>query len=95
MLINLELKIYKAENYMFRKKTKKYKGSENFMEKELKVNGMSCEHCVKRVKTAVEGIDGVSSVSVSLNSGAVKYSAEKDVAKEVIEKIKEAGYEAE
>ena len=65
------------------------------MEKELKVKGMSCEHCVKRVKTAVEGIDGVSSVSVDLNSGAVKYSAAQDVAKEVIEKIKEAGYEAE
>ena len=65
------------------------------MEKELKVKGMSCEHCVKRVKTAVESIDGVSSVSVDLNSGAVKYSAEKDVIKEVIEKIKEAGYEAE
>ena len=96
VLLNaLRLKFFKAENYKFRKKTKKYKGSENFMEKELKVNGMSCEHCVKRVKTAVEGIDGVSSVSVDLNSGAVKYSAEKDVAKEVIEKIKEAGYEAE
>ena len=65
------------------------------MEKELKVKGMSCEHCVKRVKAAVEGVDGVSSVSVDLNAGAVKYSAEKDVTKEVIEKIKEAGYEAE
>ena len=96
VLLNaLRLKFFTAENYKFRKKTKKYKGSENFMEKELKVKGMSCEHCVKRVKTAVEGIDGVSSVSVDLNSGAVKYSAEKDVIKEVIEKIKEAGYEAE
>ena len=96
VLLNaLRLKFFKAENYKFRKKTKKYKGSENFMEKELKVKGMSCEHCVKRVKAAVEGLDGVSSVSVDLNAGAVKYSAEKDVAKEVIEKIKEAGYEAE
>ena len=65
------------------------------MEKELKVNGMSCEHCVKRVKAAAESVDGVSSVSVNLDSGTVKYSAEKDVTKEVIEKIKEAGYEAE
>ena len=67
----------------------------NLSEKELKVKGMSCEHCVKRVKSAVEGVEGVSSVSVDLNSGAVKYNAEKDVTKEVIEKIKEAGYEAE
>lgn len=96
VLLNaLRLKFFTPEKYTFRKKIKKNKGSENFMEKELKVSGMSCEHCVKRVKTAVESVEGVNSASVDLNSGTVKFSAEKDVAKEVIEKIKEAGYEAE
>ena len=96
VLLNaLRLKFFTPEKYTFRKKIKKNKGSENLMEKELKVSGMSCEHCVKRVKTAVESVEGVNSASVDLNSGTVKFSAEKDVAKEVIDKIKEAGYEAE
>ena len=96
VLLNaLRLKFFKPEKYTFRKKIKKYKGSENFMEKELKVKGMSCEHCVKRVKTAAESVEGVDSVSVDLKSETVKFSAAKDVTKEVIEKIKEAGYEAE
>ena len=32
----------------------------------LTVNGMSCEHCVHAVKTAVGGLAGVDTVDVSL-----------------------------
>jgi copper chaperone len=33
---------------------------------DLNVEGMSCQHCVHAVKTAVEGVAGVEKVEVSL-----------------------------
>jgi copper chaperone CopZ len=33
----------------------------------LKIEGMSCEHCVKAVKTALEAVAGVCSAVVNLN----------------------------
>lgn len=36
------------------------------MKTELKVQGMSCGHCVAGVKGALEGVAGVASASVSL-----------------------------
>ena len=45
------------------------------MEKKiLKVQGMSCEHCVKAVNNALSGINGVADVSVSLKEGTVSFS---------------------
>lgn len=35
----------------------------------LKIEGMMCEGCVKTVKTALEGINGVTSVDVNLKKG--------------------------
>ena len=36
---------------------------------EIKVKGMSCEHCVAAVTKAVAGLPGVSNVEVDLASG--------------------------
>lgn len=33
---------------------------------ELKIGGMHCDNCVSRVKDALEAVDGVTSVEVSL-----------------------------
>ncbi|MDR2397386.1 MAG: heavy-metal-associated domain-containing protein [Spirochaetaceae bacterium] len=60
----------------------------------LKIEGMSCEHCVKHVKTALEGIAGVGSAQVSLkeNSALVEHGPE--VTQEALTAaIIEAGYE--
>ena len=37
----------------------------------LKVNGMSCGHCVKAVEGSVGELEGVNSVKVDLASGTV------------------------
>ncbi len=37
----------------------------------LSVQGMSCEHCVRAVKTSVGKLAGVSAVEVSLEKGSV------------------------
>ena len=38
------------------------------MKKTLKIEGMSCEHCVKAVNGALSAIEGVNAVKVDLDS---------------------------
>lgn len=35
----------------------------------LKISGMSCQMCVKHVTHALQGVDGVTDVAVSLDAG--------------------------
>jgi copper ion binding protein len=46
------------------------------MKTTLKIDGMSCDHCVKHVTTALQELDGVSSAAVSLkeNSAVVDHA---------------------
>lgn len=52
----------------------------------LRVDGMSCEHCVKAIKNAVGKLSGVASVEVDLNAKTV--TVEHDPAQSPVEKIK-------
>ena len=52
----------------------------------LKVNGMSCEHCVKAVTKAVNALPGIANVSVSLSS--ITVTVEYDSALSPLDKIK-------
>ena len=36
----------------------------------VSVEGMSCEHCVRSVQEALDSLEGIASVSVSLEDGA-------------------------
>ena len=60
---------------------------------ELSVSGMHCEKCVARVKDALENVDGVTNVDVSLegNSATVEGHGIDSVA--LIEAIKAVGFE--
>jgi copper ion binding protein len=64
------------------------------MKTNLKIDGMSCEHCVKHVKDALEEVTGVISAAVSLaeNSAVVEHSdaVTPDALKAA---VVEAGYE--
>jgi copper chaperone len=53
----------------------------------LKVEGMSCNHCVNAVESNVGKLDGVSHVKVNLDQGQV--DVEFDISKVDLEKIKE------
>ncbi|RLJ69833.1 molybdopterin-guanine dinucleotide biosynthesis protein A/copper chaperone [Hydrogenivirga caldilitoris] len=62
-------------------------------ELELKVQGMTCEHCVRTVQRAISSLEGVSKVEVFLDSGRVNVYMEKEVPLEDIKKsIEEWGY---
>ncbi|MDR1575948.1 MAG: copper ion binding protein [Treponema sp.] len=64
--------------------------------KTLKVEGMSCEHCVKAVNNAVSALPGLADVSVDLKGGTVSFNY--DPAKTPLETVQaaivDAGYEA-
>jgi copper chaperone len=64
------------------------------MKKTLSIEGMSCDHCVNRVKNALSEVAGVSSVEVDLakKSAVVEGSGLDD--ESLKEAVAEAGYEA-
>ena len=66
---------------------------EQTMTKTVYVDGMMCMHCVVHVKKALEGIEGVKSVEVSLENKNAVVQSEKEIAPSVFEKaIVDAGY---
>jgi copper chaperone len=61
----------------------------------LKVDGMSCHHCVNAVTKAVEGLEGVSNVLVDLDAKTVslEYESDKVTLDSVKEVIEDEGYD--
>ena len=65
------------------------------MEKKLNVEGMSCQHCVAHVTQALEAVEGVSRVEVSLEDASAIVEFDGAVPDEaLIAAVKNAGYEA-
>lgn len=63
------------------------------MKTTLKIEGMSCEHCVRHVQEALEGIGGVSSAKVSLKKNDADIRHDEGVSLAMMEKaVEEAGY---
>jgi copper chaperone len=59
----------------------------------IKVNGMTCEHCVAAVTKALKSLPGVSEVRVDLVSGLVCYQSARPVPlEEAARVITAAGY---
>ncbi len=61
---------------------------------EIKVSGMSCQHCVRAVTESLTSVSGVERVEVDLASGLATVEGSAD-AGALIAAVKEAGYEAE
>lgn len=63
--------------------------------KTLDVGGMMCEHCVKWVTKALEGVDGVAAVTVSLAENTAVVGLSREVDDQVlIDAVVDEGYEA-
>ena len=61
----------------------------------LKVRGMHCEHCVRYVTEALQGVEGVASVSVSLEGKSAVVKLSHPVPREqLIEAVKNVGFKA-
>ena len=63
----------------------------------LAVKGMSCDHCVSKVETALQNQNGVAKVKVNLKKGIakVKYDETLQTIDRLVSEVKAAGYEAE
>ena len=58
------------------------------------VSGMTCGHCVSSVTEELTGLDGVTDVSVVLDSGAVTVTSDRELGQdEVGAAVTEAGYQ--
>ena len=62
------------------------------MEKKIFIEGMSCEHCVKRVKAALKAIKNVKEVNVAVGIATINFK--KDISDEVLTTvIEDLGYQ--
>jgi copper chaperone CopZ len=61
---------------------------------DVKIAGMSCQHCVKAIESALKGLRGLKNIKVEIGKASFEIPAglNKDVIKKAIE---DAGYEAD
>ena len=84
----LRLKLFRTE---YEKSYKENKG-ENFMEKKLIIEGMSCSHCSGRVEAALNALDGVSA-KVNLEEKTATGTLSQSISDEIlIKSVTDAGY---
>ena len=66
------------------------------MSKKLKISGMTCGHCVSHVKSALEGMEGVSEADVSLENNEAEVTLSGEVIDaDLVAAVEAAGYQAE
>lgn len=64
------------------------------MEKEFKVSGMTCSHCVDKIEKFIGEIEGVESIDVNLDKKNVKVEFSSPATEKLIsEAILDAGFE--
>ena len=64
------------------------------MKKELSIEGMMCQNCVKHVTHALESIPGTTDIQVSLEDKKATVNVPETVSDEALkEAVSEAGYE--
>lgn len=60
---------------------------------QLKIDGMSCGHCVAAVENSLKAISGVENVTVDLDSGSAIVEGTADI-QILLSAIEQEGYEA-
>ena len=65
------------------------------MEKIIDVDGITCDHCVVTIKTAIESLSGIIRVNVDIQKKQVivEFNESLKDSKKILEKIEEAGFE--
>ena len=61
-------------------------------ESTIMIDGMSCMHCVMRVKKAIEGLSGINNVNVEIGKATVSFDDTKTSQKDIEAAITKAGY---
>jgi copper chaperone CopZ len=89
---------HKKYNKALPQKTEEQRIKEIFPMKDqsivLSINGMMCQHCVAHVKKALEAVEGVISVDVSLENKSAQVTVQEGVDKAtLVAAVVNAGYE--
>lgn len=64
------------------------------MEQTIKVKGMTCQHCVKMVTKALQSLQGVRNVEVSLEKAEARIESDRPITSDILrEALKKAGYD--
>ena len=58
----------------------------------LSISGMTCDHCQRAVKSALESVEGVQSASVDLDAGTAQVVGEADL-NALVAAVEEEGYQ--
>jgi copper chaperone len=58
----------------------------------LRIEGMSCGHCVAGVRRALEAVDGVRAERVEVGSASVAYDPKQTDTARIMRAVAEAGY---
>lgn len=58
----------------------------------IKIEGMSCEHCVMRVKKAIDALSGIEKSDVAIGTATVRFDESKIKKEDIISAIEKAGY---
>ena len=61
----------------------------------IRIDGMTCGNCVRHVRQALEGVEGLEVSSVEIGGAEVSYDPDEVSREQIIEAIKEEGYVAE
>ena len=60
----------------------------------LEVSGMSCDHCVRAVREALDAVPGVNVEQVQVGSATVSFDENKTSVGDLVDAVYNAGYEA-
>lgn len=58
----------------------------------LDIEGMSCQHCIMRVKKAIDALNGILSSEVTLGKAVVKFDDSSIKEQDIRSAIERAGY---
>ncbi len=58
----------------------------------IQIEGMSCQHCVMRVKKAIEALQGISELTVEVGQAKVSFDEAKIQKGQIEEAVIKAGY---
>lgn len=61
-------------------------------ESNVTIEGMSCQHCVMRVKKAIEALSGIEKLEVDIGIATVQFDESKVAKEDIIAAIEKAGY---
>ena len=60
----------------------------------LDIGGMSCDHCVRAVRGALQGVEGAEVEEVAIGHATVRYDPARTSPDAIVDAVSDEGYEA-